>query len=326
MDNQKGNRPHWKAREIIAGKPLTFLLLTAVLTFGLVVKVVDPIATPLAPKLDIVRGSQRESAFVVTLLVGTAVISAVLAVTLLKLVCNAVLSRMDPEAAAAHHAKAARPKWNVVYSMILGYILLLVLGRLGVRTLSEWDSRIGYDGVSAITRQILLMLVCGILPYVIAALSVKGITALMVRLTRTNQELIEEIRAGLHDAKIPEAFRDEEGVEGIIRVLNGAQASTVRGAVVVYGIKRGLAELYRTLGKCGGLLGLAVGLVTMGSLVMDKVGEGQYRSLTASAQPDKVPAAADGGQALERERPGRKREKMANSEARNAWLRENHRN
>lgn len=148
-------------------------------------------------------------------------ISAVLVVTLLKLVCNTVLRGMDPEGSAHRHTKAARPKWNVVYSVILGYILLLVLGSLGVRTLSEWSPRIGYDGVSDITCQIMLVLVCGILPYAIAALSMKGVNRLMVRLTRTDQELIEEIRAGQHDAKIPEAFRDEEGIKGIIRCSTG---------------------------------------------------------------------------------------------------------
>lgn len=42
MNDQKGKRPHWKAREIVVSKPLTFLLLTAVLAFGLVVKVWIP--------------------------------------------------------------------------------------------------------------------------------------------------------------------------------------------------------------------------------------------------------------------------------------------
>lgn len=320
MDNLKRTRPHWKAWEIIVSKPLTFLLLTAALAFGLVVKVVDPIATPLAQKLDIVRGSQRESVFVISFLVGTVVVSAILAVTLLKLVCNVVLSRMDPEAAAAHHAKAARPKWNIVYSIILGYILLLVLGSLGVRTFFEWAPRVGYDDVSNITRLFMLVLVCGILPYVLAVLSVKGITTLMVRLTRTNQELIEEIRAGRHDAKIPEMFRNKEGVEGIIRVLNGAQASTVRGAVAVYGIKEGLAKLCRALGKYGGLLNLVLVLVSMGTLIMDKVGEKQYRSLA----PDEAATKADDAQAVERKRPGRKPERTTDQEERNAWLKGNH--
>lgn len=323
MDTHKTKRPHWKAGEIIASKPLTSLLLTAVLFLVIAFKAVEPAATVLAKQLGIVTGSREESIYVISGLAGSFLVAAVLAVLLLKLACNLILACMDSEKAAAHHAKASRPKWNIVYSVIFGYILLLVLIQLAKIADPLLSAHASKEGASAITHSFLILLVCGILPFALAFLSVKAVNRLMVRLTRTNQELIEEIRAGLHDDKLPPSLRNEEDIECIIQILNAAMASTVRGAAAVYMVKRALVKLYRSLGKCGGLLAIPVGLVTMGSLgVMDAVGWKIYNALSASDGKDGDPAKERiaAGLGAPPARPGRERENTAAIEERNAWL------
>ena len=261
MNNQEKTSLRWTTGEIIVSKPLTTLALTAVLAFVLILKVLDPISTPLAKLLHISTRTTAESVFVITLLVLGVAVSAVLSVILLKLAYNLALSRMDPAEAAAWHAKSARPKWNIVYSLLLGYLLLVILASAGISLYSQWHKTIDPGSGSGLLLSLLACVVCGILPYIIAALSIKWINKGMVKLTRTNQELIEEIRAGQHNAKIPENYRNEEDIEGIIRVLNGAQASTVRGAVAIYWTKCTLVEMGKAIAKMSGVVAVVLGVI-----------------------------------------------------------------
>lgn len=284
MRNQSEKPPRWTAGQIVVGKPLTFLALTALLTVGLIMAF-DPMATKAANQLGIQRGSQEETVFVLSCIGVFFIVSVIVSITLLKLISNAILARMDPAEAASRHAKAARPRWNIVYSIILGYILLLVFCTIAQRIFDQMNEIPSSMEASDLTRMLLLLLLCGFLPYVLAVLCIIGINKGMVRLTRTNQELIEEIRARQHDSKIPEQFRNETDIEGIIATLNGAQASTVRGAAAVYWVKCTLGTLFQAMGKAGVVLAkatfvLSIGTVAAVEFMSARSNDGHFRMKT----------------------------------------------
>ena len=69
----------------------------------------------------------------------------------------------------------------------------------------------------------------GVAPLVIVIIGVRLLNKGMIRLTGTNQELIQEIWSGQHNDVIPQRFQNDVALDGITRFLSRAQVCNVCG-------------------------------------------------------------------------------------------------
>ena len=71
----------------------------------------------------------------------------------------------------------------------------------------------------------------GVAPLVIVIIGVRLLNKGMIRLTGTNQELIQEIWSGQRNDVIPQRFQNDVALDGITRFLSRAQVCNVCGAL-----------------------------------------------------------------------------------------------
>ena len=74
-------------------------------------------------------------------------------------------------------------------------------------------------------------LLVGVAPLVIVIIGVRLLNKGMIRLTGTNQELIQEIWSGQHNDVIPQRFQNDVALDGITRFLSRAQVCNVCSAL-----------------------------------------------------------------------------------------------
>ena len=241
------NKPHWTFGNVIRKKPIKFAALTIFLLVSLI-KAVDSVLPSIVNTLGIHLGD----AFFITIIGSLAVLAVFLSGTVLKVISNARLAAMKPEDAEKLFEQQSHFFWSRIYSFVIGYIVLLLLIDLSF-VVEEYIPFVP-----------LAFLVCCVLPILLANLVARGLNALMIRLTGTNKKLVAEFKAGLHNHEIPEKCRNAEDMQGILRTLENAEAGSIRGAVLVYRVKKAVIRFTKKLLKDAGkavLVGAVIGAV-----------------------------------------------------------------
>ena len=104
-------------------------------------------------------------------------------------------------------------------------------------------------------------IVCLAIPIILSNI----INYVMIKVTETNKELIEEIRLGKHNDEIPEIYMNDKDLSGIIKILKNAEALRINSAVSVYSAKMEISHMCKTFAVVGLVLGVIIGVLTMGA-------------------------------------------------------------
>lgn len=241
------NKPRWTLGNVIRKKPVKFALLFYIIArymLRLAIFKLDPVITP------IIRGMGIESnALGGVIVFATIFLSGLLAGVGLMAGSNLILSLMKPEEAQALFEKQSRFFWSKLYGLAFGYLV--------------WAGLV--LSADSITRQLgsgfFASLFVLIVPLLLANLIARVLNKVMIRKTGTNKELVAEFKAGLHNHEIPEKCRNAEDMEGILNSLETAEASSVRGAVLVYRFKKKVVTDFKDTMKAAGKLTLVLGVV-----------------------------------------------------------------
>lgn len=245
-NQRSGEYPRWTLGTVILKKPLKFTALTLLLTAALVV-LLDPVLTLLIRSMGI-KSNAIGGVFFFLLLA----LAALAAAALLTALSNLRLASLPPEEAQALFEKQSHFFWSRMYSLVIGYLSLMPLFTLSNKALHAVEARCNA------LLSFFACFACLILPLLAAYLFANGLNWVMIRLTGTNKALIDGFRAGQYMAQIPEPYRDEQSLRGILQVLERAEAGSVRGAVLVYRFKTALHTFYKKLSKVLGKCAIVV--------------------------------------------------------------------
>ena len=136
-------------------------------------------------------------------------------------------------------------KWSAVYSFLIGYVLLFL-----------------WVYVFMNMQQYLLGL-AGL--FIVPFLIMKPLNKWMVKKTRTNATLIEDLAAGVY-GDIPEKYLTEEMLVGIVETLQSGMASSLRSAILVYKSKNLIKGVTKFLLGAGVVGTVIIAVLTMGAM------------------------------------------------------------
>ena len=212
----------WTAKEVVVGKTFWFLILTILLSAVLILGVNSAITY-------VMHLNRGNSLFVYNY--GLGIFSLVLVlpagafvILLLKLAGNWKLSRLTPEEAAVRHARDVKFKWSPLYCLPIGYGALVLMYLLVSMPLMEL-----VRGSSNPICAFLIPLVLIFGPLVAVFLAVPAFNRAMIRRTGTNQALVRELWAGLHNDQIPQKYQNQRDLTAISLILLKGQVCNVRG-------------------------------------------------------------------------------------------------
>lgn len=244
MNHASETRPRWTARQILVGQTLHVLILT-VIFYILVDHFLGRSIELLLLTIHLSWVPLLLRQVCALLVFGCASVAILLAVSNLK------LSRMGEAQARIELMEKSHFKWNAVFSVIFGYFMLYVLFSI--------TQAIFYD-------DLLLSLATTILSIVAAVFCAKRLNRFMIRTTKGNQLAIEDLTAGYCDLDIPPQFRNSRDILELLHILDTAQASTVKGAVLLYRFKRVLIPICSKTLWLGRILMFGIAILTMGAV------------------------------------------------------------
>lgn len=249
----------WTAKEVVVGKTFWFLILTILLSAVLILGVNSAITYV----MNLNRGN---SLFVYNY--GLGIFSLVLilpagafAILLLKLAGNWKLSRLTPEEAAVRHARDVKFKWSPLYCLPIGYGALVLLYLLVSMPLMEL-----LRGSSNPVCAFLIPLVLIFWPLVAVFLAIPAFNRAMIRRTGTNQALVRELWASLHNDQIPQKYQNQRDLTAISMILLKGQVCNVRGAAALYQLQQISQAIDRVCRPVLIVLGVVLLFLTLGLL------------------------------------------------------------
>lgn len=245
MMKQNHNSPRWSFGLVLRKKPIKFAALTLFFTVALVA-LLDPVVTKLVRGMGI--QSNAPGALFLALFLAVSIAASGL---LLKVLSNARLASMDPAEAQKLFEKQCRFYWRRAYSVAIGYLLWCAL------------EFVFFQFVMPSAPLFPVQLAAFLIPFAAAHLIFTGFNALMVRLTGTNQELIAAFKAGRYANLLPASCRDRQSLQGILRILETAEAGSIRGAILLYRVKRMVVAIYRKLARIIGRAALVTILIAL---------------------------------------------------------------
>lgn len=142
-----------------------------------------------------------------------------------------------------------RFKWHSMFGILIGYVAWLY----GISTMD-------------MSRGIFMPLFIMIGFPIVFILVYKPINKLLVKVTHTNEGLIEDFTAGLYNKLLPEDCSSQADKIGILECLEKAEAHTVRGAMYVHRFKKGLKAVGKVGGVFGSIIGVLILLLTLGTV------------------------------------------------------------
>lgn len=268
------NEPRWTLLQIMLKKPIKFLALSIILIYFLI-----ELSDKVIPRLPLFEND----VFIVSLLLFLIILGGYLSATILKLIANTRLSRMDPEDAEATYEYESRIKWNKLYSIVIAYFVVGLMFKVSNSFIIPllWQFEIGSIG-SFLGGVVLIVLALGI-PFLCGFLTVRFFNRFMVRLTGTNEELIRDFTRGFFDDQIPNRFRNKKSLVGILHILEDAEATSIKGAIVRYQVKVIIIGFYKAAGAVAGVFALLIVLLSFGCM---NIVEGEIRNMANGVKYD----------------------------------------
>ena len=249
----------WTAKEVVVGKTFWFLILTILLSAVLILGVNSAITY-------VINLNRGNSLFVYNY--GLGIFSLVLilpagafVILLLKLAGNWKLSRLTPEEAAVRHARDVKFKWSPLYCLPIGYGALVLLYLLVSMPLMEL-----LRGSSNPVCAFLIPLVLIFWPLVAVFLAIPAFNRAMIRRTGTNQALVRELWASLHNDQIPQKYQNQRDLTAISMILLKGQVCNVRGAAALYQLQQISQAIDRVCRPVLIVLGVVLLFLTLGLL------------------------------------------------------------
>jgi len=160
---------------------------------------------------------------IAVVLVVMLVIAVALSLAIIKRVSKKVPVEHASEAERRTHKINTSFKWRKVYTLVLAYFVFA-----GAIMLAPSLRNI-FTGFTFIS--ILSFVLSFIAPFVVVFLFVKYFNIFMIKITRTNYDLIKGIKHGHYNAEIPNEYRNAKDISAIIKILEGAWATTLDGAI-----------------------------------------------------------------------------------------------
>ena len=268
------NEPRWTSLQIMLKKPIKFLALSIVLIYFLI-KLSDKII----PRLPLFEND----IFIISLLLFLIVLGGYLSATILKLIANARLSRMDPEDAEAPHEYESRIKWNKLYSIVIAYFVVALMFKVSSLFVSPAIESSDPSNLGSALSTVFIIALGLAIPLLSGFLTVKFFNRFMVRLTGTNEELIRDFKRGFFDDQIPNRFRNKKSLVGILHILEDAEATSIKGAIVLYQVKVIIIGFYKAAGAVAGVFVLLIALLSFGCM---NIVEGEIRNMANGIKYD----------------------------------------
>lgn len=266
-DKKESGRPRWSGKDIMIGQTVPFVALTGVMCYYFI-KWANAGLTWLGNRNRTTAAAFKYKYSLGILSPVMLIPAAILAVTFLKMFFNWRLSSMTDEKAEKTYARESKFKWNFIYSILSGYIILILL----LTAVNAFATRVVMPSEDMKFLWLGALLYIGAL--VVSIVVIKKVNKTAVQLTGTNHELVEEIQKGIYDKEILERYHNPKDMDGILKQLQTAQASSVKGAVLLYEAKQLLKKVCKALGVVGIVLGAIAGLLTLGCIWLGESSEG----------------------------------------------------
>lgn len=222
METKSNQHLRWTVLDTVVGQPLLLII---------VIAVVSTLLNPLCdlPLIIGAEASIKDYQTYVTLarlckLLCPAV-CFVCSLIVITAFCNWRLGTMDPETAQKYHARGRKFKWHCLYSLAATvFVLLLFMLCL------SFILFVLRPIFLSLSDNIVLVLIGGViglvavpvffwLVWMIGSRFYNWINPLMVRITGTNAELIDEVLCGMYDNAIPVFFGYQATHSDIIKFL-----------------------------------------------------------------------------------------------------------
>lgn len=242
--------PKWSAKAIVIGKPLTLLSVT-VAVFTLLNYLSGYI---LPPVLEAIFGDENAYYFSIWVsLFALLVVALFVSVKILVLAENKRLTSMAISKALQYYNRERKFKWHILYALSAGslvfYIGMLILDHLMIRFLNPENAGASYIVMVLAVIAAFVLLIIGVCRGTI------WLHSFMIRLTHTNEDLINDMHAGAYNRIIPSFVVITE----VENVLSKAYTHSVLIAVVICVVKtvlNGLWQLVRPIAKALGIVAL----------------------------------------------------------------------
>lgn len=160
-------------------------------------------------------------------------------------------------------------KWNMIYSLIIGYIMYFVCGGV-LRLLIDMIEEQVPEGITSGDNPFaLLLLIAGemavyIIMIVFVIKFVKSFHKKMIKKTGTNQALIMGLRQGYYWEQLYPMYRNNGDVERIIRILESGCATSIKGACSKYTSIKNMKKTAMGVGIIGGIITAIIAVLTCG--------------------------------------------------------------
>jgi hypothetical protein len=237
--------PRWTFWAVVRKKPIKFLALTLLFTY-LLLRAVDPLFVQLIHGLGI---KHVPDLVYILIILAAFVVGGFLSGTVLKLVSNFTLKRMEPGEAQKLFESQNHFFWSRLYGLVVGYLVLAITANLS----SDIMLKI-VKGNSPLN--ILIILVGLAIPLLLANVAARVLNRVMIKLTGTNKQLIADFKAGRYNDKVPQRYRNQSDMDGILRTMENAEAGTIYTAIPVYGLKKHISRTLKQTGKAVGIFAL----------------------------------------------------------------------
>ena len=165
--------------------------------------------------------------------------------------------------------KDTKFKWHLIYSLALGYIVLIItifIGRGVGNSMMNQASELPDVSGQAILLYLGALIVSVILPIVFAIIFTRILNKFMIKITKTNQDLLGKMKNGYCLENIPTRYRNQKDIMGIVKILENGEALSLNGAVRLYRIKVVIYKICKSCAIIGIIFGAIITLITMGSI------------------------------------------------------------
>ncbi len=164
-------------------------------------------------------------------------------------------------------------KWNMVYSLIIGYAMYFVCGGVLKTLIDMIEEHMPEEIMSGDNPFGMLMLLAGemivyVLMIVMVIKFIKAFHKSMIKKTGTNQALIMGLRQGYYWEQLNSQYRNNADVERIIRILESGCATSIKGACRQYTSIKNMKRTAKGVGIIGGIITAVIAVITCGLISM----------------------------------------------------------
>ena len=218
----KDGYPRWTAWEVITARTGRFII-GAIIAFFALLEIFDEVII-----LALVFLIPHNIGFYLYL-----ALSIPISIIANQIFGNRNLKQYSPEEAIYIHSQEALFRWHSAYGCLIAWGVWCAWF---IKESPDTDAALYVYG-SAIA----------------AAIAAKIINRVMVKLTGTNQQLLEEIAEGEHWDEFPEDYMEEKAVNKIIKKLKKGSAYSVEDAVKLYERDLGILRYLKIVSVIGGI-------------------------------------------------------------------------